>query len=213
MERMAAVIEKMRDCTFTFRSQEYVGGSTTDWSIAEVKFRVEDDVYMKFTEGPNAGRELLYRGDAWNDGKMKVDPGRFLPVLNLHPEGRLAKRGNRHTIRDLPLPRLGAKIVRDAVKVRDHASWKPNVQDLGSETIAGRSAQCFETRLPKDQDASLYAYKVHICLDDASGLPARMRVWDQEDGQLRLVEAYDYEQLTVDAGLTDRDFDPDTYGL
>lgn len=213
MERMAAVIADMKDCTFTFRSQEYIGGSMTDWSVAEVKFRVETDVYMKFTEGPNAGRELLYRGESWNGGRMKVDPGRFLPVLNLHPEGRLARRGNRHTIRDLPLPVLGAKVLADAVKVRDHATWTPDVVDLGSEPIGGRPARCFDSTLPKDEDPTLYAHKVRICLDEATGLPARMRIHDREDGAIRLVEAYDYEQLKVDSGLSDADFDPATYGL
>ncbi|MEZ4318297.1 MAG: DUF1571 domain-containing protein [Myxococcota bacterium] len=213
MERMAAVNAGLKGCTFTFRSQEYVDGATTDWSTADVKFRVEEDIYMSFTAGPNEGRKVLYRGPDWNGGKFRVDPGRWMPVLSLHPDSRLARRGGRHSIRELPLTRLGAKILTDAIAVRDHPTWKPDIDDLGTQSIGGSPARCYDSRLPKSEDASLYAHRVEICLDDATGLPARLKIWDHEDGSVRLVESYEYRDLKVNPGLTDADFDPDTYGL
>lgn len=205
MERMDAVLAGLKDCTFTLTSEEYVDGAMTEKSWVDIRFRREEDIYMHFTKGPNAGRMLLYRGPDWNGGKFRIDPGRFIPVMSLHPEGRLAKRGNRHTVRDVPLPRLGAKILGDATKVRDHPTWKPEITKL--------SAGCYETRLPKDEDATLYAYRAHICIDAGTGLPSSLKIWDHEDGAMRLVESYGYLDLVVNPGLTDTDFDPETYGL
>lgn len=213
MLRLNAVIEGLNDCTFTFRSQEYVGGSTGPWSTAEVKFRVPDDIYLHFTDGPNTDRKLIYRGEDWNGGKFRIDPGPWVPTMNLHPEGRLARRGNRHTIKELPLTKLGAKVLGDAVKVRDHDTWTPEIEDLGPTSIGGASAHCYDSRVPKDEDPSLYAHRAVVCLDQVTGLPARIQIWDREDGEIRLVESYEYHNLKPNTGLTDADFDPATYDL
>ena len=103
--------------------------------------------------------------------------------------------------------------MRDALKVRDHAKWLPKVRRMGEETIGGRKATCYESELPKAEDPSLYAYRVQMCLDQGHGLPARLKVWDHEDGEVRLIESYEYLDLRVNTGLTDADFDPETYGL
>ena len=36
-----------------------------------------------------------------------------------------------------------------------------------------------------------------------------MATWDQEDGALRLVEEYGFEQIKTNVGLQDSDFDPE----
>ena len=213
LREMHSVGQGLRDATFTMYSREWVGGSRTALTVTEVKFRAPEDAYLVFTEGPNKGRELLWRGPSWNHGKFKVDPGRFLPVLNLSPTGSMAMRGNRHSIRELPPTILVEKIIADARRIEDSPTFAPEVQDLGVSTVRGEASHCWEAKLPKDEDPAFYAVKVRMCANPETHMPNSMRIWDVEDGALRLVEEYDYIGLRVNPGLTDEDFDPDTYGL
>jgi hypothetical protein len=47
----------------------------------------------------------------------------------------------------------------------------------------------------------------------AKGTPVSVAFEPGEDGELRVVETYQYIGLAVNPGLTDADFEPDTYGL
>lgn len=213
LREMQAVGKSLKDATFTMYKREWVSGSQGSLSVMDVKFRTEEDAYMEFTEGPNEGRKVLWRGPNWNDGKFKVDPGRFIPVLNLDPNGSMAMRGNRHSIRELPPTFLVDKIVADAMRINDSPTFEPDVNDLGPTTVRGEASNCWEATLPKDQDKNFYATKVRMCANVATNMPNSMRVWDHEDGELRLVEEYDYINFKVNPGLSDSDFDPNTYGL
>jgi hypothetical protein len=213
LERMGDVATNLKDCTFTLYKTEYVSGKLTAEEAMEVQFRPASDLFVEYTEGKGAGQKVLYRGKDWNKGKLRVDPGRFIPVLNIDPEGALARRGNRHTIYDLPSTVLVEKIVRDALKVNDHARWLPEVTDLGLEDVRSEKGRCFLTVTPKAEDASFYAYKTRLCVNEQTGMPNAIEVWDIEDGELRIVEAYQYVGMKLNVGLGDRDFDPDTHGL
>lgn len=213
LRAMNETAEGLTDATFTMHKREWVSGGQGSWSVADVKFRQPEDAYMVFVGGPNEGREVLWRGPDWNGGRFKVDPGRFIPVMNLDPNGSLAMRGNRHNIRELPPTLLIEKITRDALKVNDSPVYKPDVDDLGTSTVRGETAQCWEARLPKDKDEGFYAHKVKMCVNPTTNMVNSMRVWDVEDGELRLVEEYDYVGFKVNPGLSDADFDPKTYGL
>ncbi|MCO4748311.1 MAG: DUF1571 domain-containing protein [Proteobacteria bacterium] len=213
LREMEAVASELKDATFTMYKREWVNGGQGSMSTADVKFRRPEDAYMIFVDGPNAGREVLWRGPDWNGGRFKVDPGRFIPVMNLDPNGSLAMRGNRHNIRELPPTLLIEKIIADAMRINDSATFAPDVTDLGTTEIRGEASRCWEAKLPKDKDPGFYAYKVKVCASPSTKMPNAMRVWDVEDGELRLVEEYDYINLKVNPGLSDSDFDPDTYGL
>ena len=210
---MNTVVESLQDATFTMYKQEWINGGYVDWVTMEVKVRRPEDAFMRMTDGPGAGRVVLYRGPDWNDGHFRVDPGRFMPVLNLHPDGRLARRGNRHSVREIAPRVLIGKITRDALRVRDSPTHVPDVTDLGQTTVRGESSRCFEARLPKASDPAFYAHRVRLCIKPETGMPNSIRVWDHEDGEVRLVESYDYIDMRVNPGLTDSDFAPETYGL
>lgn len=213
LTRMVAVAEAVTDYTVRFTKQEWVDGAMTPFCAMEVKFRAPQDVYVRWVEGDHVGRQLLYRGPGWNGGKFKVDPGRFMPVISLSPDSRLAMSGNRHSLRDLPVAELVSKIVYDAKRVNDHPTWEPQVTDLGVRTVEGEPARCFDSTLPKAEDPTLYAARVELCVSTATELPNSVRSWDVVDGELRLVEDYRYLEMKLGVGLSDADFDPATYGL
>ncbi len=67
----------------------------------------------------------------------------------------------------------------------------------------------------KTRCRTLRGHKAEFCVDPASGLPSNIRVWNHEDGVDRLVEDYLYEDIRVNVGLRDEDFDPanEAYGF
>lgn len=213
LREMHAAGESLRDATFTMYKREWVRGGQGSLSVLEVKFRAPEDAFLRFVDGPNAGRLVLWRGPEWNGGRFRVDPGRFIPVMSLDPEGTLAMRGNRHSIRELPPMVLIGKVTRDALKVNDSPTFVPDVTALGVQDVRGESSTCWEARLPKDQDPSFYAYRVKICVNPSTSMVNRIQVWNHEDGEMRLVEEYDYIGFKTNPGLSDADFAPETYGL
>lgn len=213
LERMSAAVDGLRDLTMTFYQREWVKGEMTAEKKIMVKWRRPEHLVLEYIGDPYPDRIVVWRGPQTDNGKLRVDPGRFLPALSLAYDGSLAMRGQRHNIRDLPVTKLAQRIIDGALKVNDHPTWQPEVEDLGVSTVRGETTRCFNTSTPKDEDPTLYAYKVKLCVNPATHLPNSVRVYDLEDGEVRLVEEYDYVQVKTNVGLTDADFEWDTYGL
>lgn len=214
VERMQTVSEGLRDATFTFYQREWVDGAMTPLAVMAVKVRKPNDVFLEYVGDKYKGRKVLYRGQGWNEGRLRVDPNIMLtPVLNLDPKGRMAMDGQRYTIREMSVTRTVGLIITDALKVNDHPEYEPMVQDLGNETVYGETGRCFRSELPKERDPGFYGKKVKLCASPRTGLPNLVQIWNVEDGALRMVENYAYIGLKVNPGLSDADFDPQTHGL
>jgi outer membrane lipoprotein-sorting protein len=69
-------------------------------------------IYMKITEGPNSGAEVLYV-DGVNNGNAYVNASSFLPTLNLDPRGALVSEKQRHTMFELGFAYTG-DLINDA---------------------------------------------------------------------------------------------------
>ncbi len=211
---MQTATARLRDATYLFHKQEYVDGRQQPAQRIAVKYRAPYDIYMKWLEPVHAGRELLYRATG-NRGRLRVSPGRWLPTLDLDPRGRLAMRGNRHSVLELPFPAIIKNFTDSAALIRANPALRARITDLGRQTHYGETAHCYHLQLPKAQEPRLYAAEVLLCVSLRTGLPLRIRSKDVEDGQLRQVEDYGYENVQLNVGLGDRDFDPDNpaYGF
>jgi len=206
LERMQGVVESINDLTTTFYQREWVDGEMTPETVIEVKWRRAEDLVLRYVGNEHTGRVVVWQGPEHNESQIRVNPGRFLPTLSLAYDGALATRGQRHTIRDLPVTKLAKLIIDGAMKVNDHPVWLPAVTDLGETTVRGEASRCFDTATPKAEDPTLYAYRVKLCVSPTTGLPNTIQVWDHEDGEIRLVEDYAYIGTQTNVGLTDADF-------
>lgn len=214
LTRMKEVSDTLTEYSHVLYKREWIDGELNPLEVIDVRYRKPWDIYLHWDDGgAHAGRELLYRGPGWNRGRFLVDPGRFIPVLSLSPDGYLARHGNRHTLLELPMTILVDKIIKDALDVADSPTLVGKVTDDGPSQIRGEPSHCFDAVLPKARDPLLYANKVRLCQNPHTGMPNAIRAWDEVDGSLRLVEEYDYIGFTTHPGLTDADFEPATYGL
>jgi hypothetical protein len=80
--------------------------------------------------------------------------------------------------------------------------------DAGAQVVYGAPARCYEMETDKDKCPEMYSRKARLCVYERLDVPAKVEVWDYEDGALRLVEDYGYGDVKLDFGLSDSDFDP-----
>ena len=90
--------------------------------------------------------------------------------------------------------------VRTAIK-----AGELGFHERGEETVYGRRTQRVEVVFPKEKAKGYDAYRLIINQDITSKILLRIQVYDRDD---HLFENYGYEDLKLDAGLTDADFDP-----
>jgi outer membrane lipoprotein-sorting protein len=199
---------KLQDTTFTFSLQEYWGKKMQAPQTIEVKFRRPHHTYMRWVDDVHPGRHLLYK-QGWNDGRIRVKPSGWLPVLNLDPRGMIAMRGSRHSALETGFSFMVGKFSGDSARVLANPDLHLTFADYGTKKLDGADAHCFDVKLPKDQDPGLYAHRLNVCVNLSTGLPATIKIWDAEDGEVQLVGEYGYLNVRVNPGLTDMDFDPE----
>lgn len=189
--------------TAVFVREEQIDGKMRKPETLFMKFRRPFSVYMKWIKEPNKGREVLYiRGK--NNNHLKVHIGGllnlFLPAINIAPDSPHVLRNTRH-----PITMAGFDSMLDSLigqyelaKKRGHLTTVYH----GIEKLHGSETYKFERILPKDK--GYICWKLILNIDKGSGLPVKVQVynWDNE-----MVERYTYHTVTLNAPLTDKDFD------
>jgi len=203
---MERAYSRVQDYTATFYKQERVKGELLPLETMELKFRKPFGVYLRWTTGAFAGREVLYvRG--WNDDKVRAHQGSFPDItVNLRPDSSLAMRGNRHPITKVGFGEIIRLMVRDARLAEARPQDDVTYVDLGEWEVHGTRSRCIEARAPGGKFSPYYAPRAKICFNVSTRMPTRVSVWDDEDN---LVEDYAYADVRLNPGLTDADFDPD----
>ena len=216
LERMRTATASLQQYTCTFRREEWQGGKPLGAQLMAIKFRKPMDIYMRWEGETYKGRELIFRR-GWNDDKLHVKPtpGALVPTLNLDPEGGLAMRGSRHSIDMVDMGNIVSLILRQTDKLEKSTSLSASFTDQGPQVVNGEASRCMQVDLPKQQDPALYARRVDMCMSDRTGLLTRLRTWDEDAGEVRKVEDYEFRSMNLSPGLTDADFDPENeaYGF
>jgi hypothetical protein len=203
LEETAAALAKVDNYTAVFHRIERVNGKLTAEEVSTFKFKRLFKIYMRCLS-PVQGQESLYVKGA-NDDKIKAHGTGLTSFItvNLDPNGSRAMKNSRHPITDAGLEFLITKIstnLQRCVRAGEFAS-----KDHGVQTIYGRKTQEIEGILPKDAAKGYYCYRCIVNFDLETRMPIRTQIYDWDD---KLVEYYGFENLKLDPGLTDKDFDP-----
>jgi hypothetical protein len=195
---------EVRDYVAVLHRQERVRGELQAPEVIRLKFRKPFQLYMKWVGEAHAGRELLY-AEGWNGNRLMAHEGGVLGfiTLSLDPNGALALRHSRHPVTDTGIGRM-LEAVSESLQ-RAVAAGELSVGGLSTHTVYGRRCRRLEGRLPADPAKGYYAPRVVMDFDLESKLPLRIEIYDAGD---RLMEQYGYEDLQVNVGLIDLDFDP-----
>ena len=208
------------DYTAVMISQERVRGKLAVEEFNEVKIRnprkigdadVPLSVYMKFLKPrKSAGREVIWV-DGWNQGKLIAHEGGLLNLVRvaLKPTGKIAMNGKRYPITRIGIENLLVRIIEVAELERDYGECELKIDR--SYKINGHKATVIEMIHPVRREHFHY-HIAKIYIDDELNMPVGYEgyMWPKEEGgEAVLVERYFYNDIKLNVGLTDADFDPD----
>lgn len=203
LQQTEAALAKVDNYTAVFHRVERVDGKLIPKEVTFLKFKRPFKIYMRWIT-PNQGQESLYVRGA-NHNKIKAHGAGFasLIALNLDPNGSLAMKNSRHPITEAGLENLVKKIgsnLRRGLRAGELTSI-----DHGEHIVYRRKTRELEGILPRDPAKGYYCYRCIVDLDVETKMPIKTRIFDWNN---QLVESYGYENLKLNPGLTDSDFDP-----
>jgi outer membrane lipoprotein-sorting protein len=204
-----AAYARVESYTAIFHKQQRIAGELLEEENIFLKFSKKPySLYMKWVTKPFKGSELLYVV-GWNKGRIKAHRGGFFSfiVRNLDPDDPALMKNELR-----PVTSTGVGFLLQTVVINMRKAIKAGVltfTDRGKENIYGRDTQVKVIDIRHENAEDYDGAQFVINQDVESKIPIRIRVYDR-DG--RLVENYGYENLNLDARLSDADFDPKNPG-
>ena len=198
-------LSKINDYTAIFHTQERQNGKLTKEETIKMKFRQPFSIYMKWTGHSIRGQEVLFV-EGWNRNRLRVRPGGLitsLVTLNLDPRSKLAMEKNRHPVTDAGLHKL-MNLITDNLKI-GLARKEYKQIDHGNFITFGRPVHRFEGIFEAKDRKLYYCYRAVIDMDMEHMIPIKVMLYDWDNN---LLENYGYEDVVINPGLTDHDFDP-----
>jgi hypothetical protein len=200
-----AAYDRVQSYTAIFHKQQRISGKLLPEENIFLKCRKKPfSLYMKWVTKPFKGSELLYVV-GWNDERVRAHRGgmlRFI-VRNLDPNAPVLMENDLR-----PVTSTGIGYLLKTVAINMRKAIKAGVltfTDGGKENIYGKDTQVLQLDIPYEKAKDYLCARCVINQDVESKILLRIRVYDR-DGQL--VENYGYEDMNLDARLSDADFDP-----
>lgn len=204
-------VRTLNDFTCIFSKAEYKGKQLPK-EVVDMKWRKQPrSVYMKWIGDEKKGQQALWVKGKNND-KLRAKPPHLLAV-SLATDSWLAMKDSRHTVTEAGFDHTVELIAKDLDISMKHPDYNSKIKLLGEQVVNGAPSVCFEAEMDKEKHPEFYAQKALICASKEAKVPNKVQIWMKEDGEVRLVEDYGYENIKLNVGLTDKDFDPATYGL
>jgi hypothetical protein len=201
-----AAYDRVAGYTAVFHKQQRVAGKLLPAETILLKCRKQPfSLYMKWIRAPYKGSELLYVA-GWNEDRIRAHRGGILRFItrNLDPRDPGLMAGN---LRPVTSTGIGYLLETVATNIRKAIeAGELTFSERGRESVYGRNTHILEVVFPKDRAEVYDGHRYVINQDVGSKILVRIRVYDRDD---RLVENYGYENLNLDAPLTDADFDPE----
>ena len=207
-----ARLKKVAGYTATLRKQERLGGKLGPENTLAMKVRNHPfAIYLKFL-APKAGKEVVYAA-GHRDNKVIAHNGdwtrKLVPRLAVAPDSLIAMADQRHPVTEAGLLHLAEKLLQfrkldmddaDATTVTDRVTdpdGRPWLRSIHGHNI---------------HDGTRPFARVEVHYDPSTQYPLRISSYDWptpgQSGELELAERYAYDDLKLDAPLTDADFDP-----
>lgn len=170
-------------------------------------------VYLKFVEPAKvAGREVIWAKDLHN-GKLIVHEAGLLglvPLPPLDPTGVIAMQGQRFPIYEIGLTRLVEQLIERGEEYQEDPGVRVAIEE--DFDFDGESTTLIQIRRSTPNPESETDFSLaEVFIDPERQLIRRYRSygWPQTEGDdAPLVESYTYEDIQLNVGLSDEDFDP-----
>jgi hypothetical protein len=210
---------KIPGYTATLYKRERIGSSISDGKSLLLKVRHEPfSVYVKWLDGGDAGKEVLYV-DGTNDGQLLVRlggfKGRLLPAFKIDPYGSRALSESRYPITHVGILALADSLLAHRELEIQHGAV-PRVHCEPDTICQGRHCRFYVIEFSDAQQSPDYRKSIQY-MDREWNVPLQVENygWPEAGQQLAgaaldeatLIEYYMYSAVAADVQLTDGDFD------
>ena len=198
--------DNIRDYQCIFLKRERFGGYLGKFEEIQMKLRTQPySIYMKWLSGRYKGQEALYV-EGKNEGKLLVHPGGLLgsitSTFQLDPHDPLAKLNSSEPITNAG---MGKTLERTLLHtLEEYESISLTMDEIEDETSERSYYRITKERLDEDKTADAYE-EVILYIDKELLLPLRILTYGWEG---KLLGEYIYENVKINVGLSDEDFDP-----
>jgi hypothetical protein len=219
-ETLSYVRENIHDYTAILIRRERIGNTLGDHEFMGIKVRNRKmvngliktpfSIYVTFLKPADMkGREVIYVENQ-NKGNIVVHEGgfrgKFIPTVELDPNGMLAMRGQRYPITDAGIENLCIKLIEKGERDRQHGEC---VVEQKSVKLGDRPGTLISVVHPVPRPHFDF-YRAEIFIDEEMGIPTRFASYQwprSTGGEPELLEEYTYQNIKLNVGLTDLDFD------
>jgi hypothetical protein len=204
----------VRDYSCTFIKQERLGKRLTPEQVTEVRFREQPifSVNMKWTQNADSAAHVLYVKNRWEDAKgndeayvVAAGLASLIGKIRQPIHGTLAQKASRRTI-----DQFGFGNTLDLILTyseRAAAAGELDLRYAGETIVDGRPAYAFERRLPFSDNDSPYPDRLlKFSIDKQWLVPTAVFSYADDAGQ-NLLGKYIHENLNINPGLPDSDFE------
>ena len=188
-----------------FLKRQRIKGKLQEWNTISFKFKKPMSIYMKWLKEPYKGQEVLYAPSRYGKrgfGRAGGWLGRITPVIKIDVDGYFVMRDNIH-----PLDHIGIGYFLNLFMENFERADKKDegaLIDRGDGEESGRPVKLIECVLPPEKEKGYYCYRCILSIDKENKMPLRIKIYDWDN---RLSEEYVYQDLELNPGLTDNDFD------
>jgi hypothetical protein len=187
---------KVNDYTCFLHRKDLVRGVLKEHTTVLFKFKKPGRYYMKWEKDKI---EAIYAEGKYKNN-MVIHGGLLFKFVSIAVKPEAALKYNRHTIREADIGHvltLFETNYNKALKNKDAAIVLEE-----EEVLDGRSTWRFKAVFPEGRD--YYGHIVYIHIDKELSLPIKIAAYGWKG---ELLEQYYYENLKVNVGLTEDEFD------
>ncbi len=197
-------LSALKGYVFVGRKKVYKNGRYTPEEEIKVEVdRLERRIHMKWLSPNKRGQEVWWPAGENDPRLVARGPGwKRIFKVKLDPLSDLAMKDSLHPIYHVGFDYI-AQVLQQQLKLAQEYGVDLEVEDCSDES--GRI--CLEITLPKDRYPEFYCYRARIEFNPSLKLPTKLMIWDKIDGEMRLVESYEYtlEDLEYIDGTKDAD--------
>jgi hypothetical protein len=214
-------IESVPDYSATFLKQERVDGDDLqDLQTIQLKMRHKPfGVYMKWLEGGDVGRQVLFSEGQYDD-QVQVKLGgklsKVLPTLKLEPTGSMAMKESRHPVTEMGLLQLAEFVLQ--YRKRDLAQPQGvHWEMIPDQKFLDHLCDCWVVEYNNREAEKVYRksityidrkHSLPICVKNF-GWPAQGEEFADAAAldEATFIEYYGYTDIEFETRLSDADFD------
>lgn len=227
IESRARHIREVKDYRLTMVKQEMLPSGMSSEQEMNVKFRQEPfSVVMHWVRNAGLANRLIYVEGRWTDSDAEsvaesklalCQPGAvvqlFKKSLKIPIHGALAKRTARRSVDEFGFKRTLDLLIKycQIAQSRDEL----DLSLAGASYFDGRPVWVVRRRLPYTGDAGIYPDRTAVIfIDKKYRIPVAVYCYsDDKEEPEKLLGKYEYRNIVFNVGLSDADFDPQTYGM